>query len=256
MSNGHLIPTPRVNKNGVVVTKHVKPQPVSSVSGTIPAPASPVLPLSPDMVTLPPNVKGLADLWNSHRISHSKITLDDFDPRAVEMINGLIQEADALGRKIGLNHAIAQSFDLMRDHEVTNGFHNVAVFGGCVLKHVNTDVTPFIVGLQELTAPRDIDYLLEATDEERLKALALVEFTARAEDSLGKPVIYYSDEDPEEIMEYTHLRDPELTKFIMDHPESSDDVFEILRAEGGPLPVDVILERLKHTEKALREGVL
>ena len=117
-------------------------------------------------------------------------------------------------------------------------------------------MTPFIVALQEMTAPRDIDYLLDATDEERTQARALVEFTVRAEDSLGKPVVYYSDEDPEEIMEYTQLRDPELTRFIMEHPEASDDVLSVLIAEGGPVPVEIIQERLNHSEKALREGVL
>lgn len=251
--SSNLIPTPRVNKNGVVVTKHMKPQAAPSPMGNIPPPE---ILLSPDMITLPSNVQGVEDLWKTHRISRSTFTLDDFDPRAVAAVNDLIQQSRDLGRTIGLNHAIGQSFDLMMSDEIPTGFNNVAFFGGCVLKHVNSDVTPFIVALHEMNAPREVDYLLDATDEERFKAQALIEFTVRAEDAIGKPVIYYSDEDPEEILEFTHLRDQELTWFIMENPEASDDVLDILIAEGGPVPVDVIKERLQHSEKTLREGVL
>jgi hypothetical protein len=35
-----------------------------------------------------------------------------------------------------------------------------------------------------------------------------------------------------------------------------DEVLELLKVEGGAIPVDIIRERLAHSEKALRGGVL
>jgi hypothetical protein len=255
MSNSNLIPTPRVDKNGRLVTKHMKPQAAPAATGTIPAPALD-LALAPNTVTIPSNVQGLDDLWNAHRIYHTRHTLDSFDPRAVETVNDLIRQGDDLDRTFGLKIAITEGLTLMSEYGLPIGLHNVAVFGGCAMKHANTDVTAFICALQERNAPKEIDYLLDATEEERLSAQALIEFTVRADEALGQPVIYYSSEDKEEVMEFTQLRDPDLTNFILANPDSADDVFDILVAEGGPVPVDVIQERLQHSEKSLRGGVL
>lgn len=255
MSNSNLIPTPRIDKNGRLVTKHMKPQAAPADTGTIPAPAL-NLAMSSGMVTLPPNVQGINDVWKTHRISKTWHTLDHFDPRAVEAVNDLISQGDELGRSVGLNFAIAESLNMMSDYGMPLGLHNLAVFGGCALRHANTDVTAYICALQEMNAPKEVDYLLDATDEERSKAQALIEFTVRVDETLGQPAIYYSSEDPEEIMEFTQLRDNDLTNFILANPDSADDVFDILVAEGGPVPVDVIQERLQHSEKSLRGGVL
>lgn len=255
MSNSNLIPTPRVDKNGRLVTKHMKPQASPAATGVIPAPALD-LAMSPGMVTLPPNVQSLDDVWKNHRISKTWHKLEHFDPRAVEAVNDLIRQGDELDRTVGLNFAIAESLTMMSEYGLPLGLHNLAVFGGCAMRHANTDVTAYICALQEMNAPKEVDYLLDVTDEERSKAQALIEFTVRVDETLGQPVIYYSSEDPEEVMEYTHLRDNDLTNFILANPESADDVFDILVAEGGPVPVDVIQERLNHSEKSLRGGVL
>lgn len=255
MTNSNLIPTPRVDKNGRLVTKHMKPQSAPAATGAIPAPALD-LTLAPNMVTIPSNVQGLDDLWKTHRIANTRHTQESFDPRAVEAVNDLIRQGSELDRTFGLKIAITEALTLMSDYGLPTGLHNVAVFGGCAMKHANTDVTAFICALQEMNAPKEIDYLLDATDEERISAQALIEFTVRADEALGQPVVYYSSEDKEEVMEFTHLRDPDLTNFILANPASADDVFELLVAEGGPVPVDVIKERLTHSEKALRGGVL
>jgi hypothetical protein len=255
MTNSNLIPTPRVDKNGRLVTKHMKPQATPVAAAAIPAPALD-LAMAPNMVTIPSNVQGLDDLWKAHRISKTPHTLDSFDPRAVEAVNDLIRQGDKLDRKFGLNIAITEAFTLMSEYGMPLGMHNLAVFGGCAMRHANTDVTAYICALHEMNAPKEIDYLLDATDEERHKAQTLIEFTIRAEEALGQSVIYYSSEDRDEVMEFTHLRDPELTNFILANPESADDVFDVLVAEGGPVPVDVIQERLQHSEKSLRGGVL
>lgn len=253
MSN--LIPQKRADKNGRMVTRHVKPLTTPSSPPSIPAPTNDSV-WAGGGITIPSGVSSVQDIWNKNRISRTQYTLADFDPDAVKEINRLIEESKKLDRSFGLNLAIGQALDLMATDGIKSGLHNVAVFGPCVIRHANNDVTPFITALHELYAPREIDFYLEATDKERLSATALVEFTVRAEMELGESVVKYSSEDDEEILEYTELRDPKLTTFILENPEKADDVFDILLQDKGAVPVDVIQERLQHTEKTLRNGVL
>lgn len=248
MSN--LIPVKRVDKNGRLVTKHVKPQ------GTAPS-APPKIPM-PFMngITIPSGNSGIKGIWDSNMIARTKYTVADFDQGAIAEVERLLDQSNELGRTVGMALSVGEALDLMAEHGINKGFHNLAVFGKHVLPHTNLNVTPYVTALHELFAPREIDFLLEATPEERRSAEALVEFTVRAEDALGKKVISYSNDDPEEIMEFTSLRDPLLTQFILDSPDSIDGVLDILIAEDGPVPVDVIRERLAHSEKALSQGIL
>jgi hypothetical protein len=248
MSN--LKPEKRLDKNGRLVTKHVKVQTAQ--------PAAPMMPppFAGFGTTLSSEFNDLNDIWATNRISKTKYTVEDFSPEAVSEINDLISESRKRGNTVGVQIAIGEALDLMATDGIKTGLHNVAVFGKIVLRHSNTDVTPFITALHEITAPREIDYLLDATPEERQWAETLVEFTVRAEEEIGDSVVRYSSEDPEEILTFTDLRDPQLGYFITEHPETMDEVLELLKVEGGAIPVDIIRERLAHSEKALRGGVL
>lgn len=254
MSN--LIPTPRTDKNGRTVVRHMKPQGIPSQN--VPPMPVPTLDIfsALNMTTIPAEATSLDDVWKTHRISKSRHTQDSFDPRAVQEVDKLLVQGVELERAFGVKLAVASALTLMSEYGLPVGFHNLAVFGECALRHSNADVTDYIAALHEMNAPREIDYLLDVDDDERNKAKTLVEFTVRLNEALGAPIIYYSSEDPEEVVEFTQLRDPELTNFILANPDSADDVFEVLVAEGGPVPVEVIKERLVHPEKALSRGVL
>ena len=246
----HLIPQQRMDKNGHLVVRHVKPG--------LPSPAPSAIP-SPMLggITLSSDASNVMEIWNNSRIASTHHTLDDFNPEAVAEVDRLIAESRRLGRTMGLQASIVQAFGLMADEGIATDFHNIAVFGGHILAEANIDVGTYVIALQEMNAPDHVDYLLDATPEQRYSAEALVRFTAKAEHlELAEELLWYSSEDEEEILEYTRVRDPELTAFILDNPDSVDDLLDLLKVSPKALPVELIREQLSHGEKALRVGVL
>lgn len=240
-----------MDKNGRLVTRHVK-----AIAAQPPSPGTFIPPVG--SITLHSNVDGLPSIWNSHRISRSGIKLEDLDQDAVAEIERLMETYKGAGSapKMGLQISVTSALSLIESEGIHNELHNLAVFGKHIFPYCNVESEQYVRALHEMTAPEEIDYLNGATDEQRASAEALISFTVRAEAALGEKVIRYSTEDPEEDFEYTELRDPELTRFIMDNPDKAEDVLDILTQEKDSIPVDVIKMRLLHDEKALNGGVL
>lgn len=244
---GNKIAEKRADKTGKIVTRHVNAAPPQKPVKAMPAPTL-ALSLSTAQTTIPHDVGGLQDLWDSNAIRKSTYVQDDFAPDAVAEVDRLLQTSS---RKFALSESVQSALNHMVETGSKTDFHNIAIFGKHIVPHAHGDVQSYVAGLYEMGMP-DHDYLMLSDHQERAVATTLVEFVARAE------ALPFSDQ----IIKYgqshdaTYLADSELAGLIMDHPESADEVFDIISRSKQAMAVDLIKECLEHEQKAFRDGVL
>lgn len=262
MSN--LIPEKRVNKNGVAVTKHVRPDLKSGSPVKLPAP--PAGPSTPRAATpsLDTTLKVTREYHKNSGHTAIPFTLDDLDPSVVQELETLLQNDDAMKpRSYVISSGITSALSQDTVEKCVTYMHNIAVFGPLLAGPENNSISGYISGLNhysEAVLPPNQDYLIDATYEQREKALELVYFTLRAnrlEDE--SPLVYDSFMDSlgsDDGMEvYFKLKDDELAAYIMEHPEHGDAIIEMMNKEGA-LPVQLMVDRLNHEVSSLRDGVL
>lgn len=203
-------------------------------------------------ITLPSKVGALADLWDRSPIACTNYKVEDFDRRAVAEVERLLArrpESGANKPPMGVQIAVGSALKAMADHGTPSALHNLAEFGDVLYPFDRGELEQYLGFLAEYSG-RDLDYLVEATDEQRTRAKAFVKFISDAERRVPG-VIEFDDE-----LDYYAPEDPKLTALIWTRPDRAVDVLEILVQQGGPLPVEVIEARLDHGTRALREGVL
>jgi hypothetical protein len=261
MSN--LIPEKRVNKNGVVVTKHVRANQTPAVSTSFPSP-------SPGINTARPATPILeAALPLFQRGAIGEFTLDDVAPEALEKIEALLKaDSEMKPASYSVGNSISTALGQDSLEKCVEYLHNVAVFAPLVtaLRDNSLSVSAFVTGLKYY--PNDVlwgnmDYLKEAPDSLTEKAKSLMEFTLKANkrDVVSDALIYDAfmeqwDSENGVSDVYIKLRHDDLAAYIMEHPEHGDAILDMVEEAGEMLPLELLKGRLNHDVQPLREGFL
>lgn len=267
--NSNLTPEPRTDKNGKISTRWVKTGvPASGAKYSLPAPkTTPVL-----------RTPNLDASFARANLEQRDFTPADLDPRTVVAIEELLvsvgDEYESVNVRSEINDLVFGALKTIRDGYADDyrfDINNVAVFGKTLKEdgECKGRINRYIAGLHRNEVFTDIgDFLLEATDEQRAQAIALVHFANTAPEPWGKNYygydsdstdIYgtYSEEATEEDF-YVAVdgNDPEgLTEFIMDHHERVDDIIRII-TERQSDDLTMLESLLGHDEQALRSGLL
>jgi hypothetical protein len=210
-------------------------------------------------------------------LEHRNFTTADLDPRTViaveELLASVGEDYESITVRSDINDLVFGALKTIRDGYVDDyrfDINNVAVFGK-ILKdsgECKGRINRYITGLHRNDAFTDIsDFLLEATDEQRAQAQALVHFANTAPEPWSKNYygydtdstdIYgeYADDDEDNFYVAVDGADPEgLTQFIMDHHEQVDDIIKII-TERQSDDLTMLASLLRHDEQALRSGLL
>jgi hypothetical protein len=260
----NLIPVRRMDKNGVMSTKWVTASPeASSGRGSIPAPSLPAS--RPDPKIYSPKYGfeiGIGQSEVSVMYSRSMIRhqtthrLDDIDPQVLQALEYLIQDAKDRGLANQVEAEVKTAFNIVGSHLQRGSSNpyvaldNLAVFGDAVVqpgcKH--DDITALVAGLEPYFEARD--FLRDASDEDREKAVLLVTAASR----INAPMVaargtYYDDD------RTIGIDSREMNDFILSRP---DDVERIVQAVNERKSLDVGLIRgiLDHGQQSLRSGLL
>lgn len=261
MSN--LIPEKRVNKNGVVVTKHVRASQPAPVTASFPSPnpgagkPRPATPLFEESLAL------------FQKEDTSGFSIDDLAPEALEKIEALLlADAQMKPTSYSVSNGIGTALLQSSLEERTRYFHNIAVFGPIVMarKDNNLSVSSFVTGLgqysDDVLWPK-VDYLIDAPEDLTQKAKNLLEFTIKANgrEVVSDALVYDSFMDKwesgNEIDDvFMKIKEKEVALYVMDHPEHGDALLDMIEEAGGILPMELIKGRLNHDVQSLREGFL
>lgn len=254
-----LIPERRLNKNGVMTTKWVLPSSGgSAVNRGIPAPAG-----------FPKNFKiyspkygaevDVADtdfslLYQASLLKNSSL-LGEIDPNVVQTIEYMIQDSDGHDHISLVHSALRMAFNMVSstmaegDDPDYTALNNLAVFGGAIMQPDSRsyEVQSLIMGLGQ----GNRDFLLDATEEERENAVALVTAASRLKPDFVKIEGggYYSDKRTVSIVS------GELADFILSRRDDVERITQIVN-ERGTDNLDVIRDVMDHSLPALSEGVL
>lgn len=259
MSN--LIPEKRFDKNGRLVTKHVRASLPSESSSPIPSPKPVSGAVRPDSPLLH------ANLDTFQKEVTDRFTTDDLAPEAVEMLEKLLlSDFEKSSKSYSVSNSIGTALLQGPREKCVNYFHRVAVFASVITSRKDgASVSPLITGLSKYSESvlwPDVDYLTEASDEmtERVKNLIGFTLRARDRDAVADILVYdsfldqWGDGDVRDV--YVKVKDDDLALYIMDHPEHGDAIIDLIEREGRALPAELIAERLHHEVQPLREGVL
>jgi hypothetical protein len=256
----NLIPERRVNKNGIMTTKWVlPPSDGSAVNRGIPAP-----------VGIPKNFKiyspkygaevdvadtDFARAYEGSLLRRSNL-LGEIDPNVVQTVEYMIQEADGQEYSSLVDSALRIAFNMVSS-SMTRGdddadftaLNNFAVFGGAVMQQGSRsyEVQSLVMGLGQ----GNRDFLLDATEDERENAVALVTAASRLKPDFVKIEGggYYSDARTVSIVS------GELADFILSRPDDVERITQIVNDRDTD-NLDVIRDVLDHSLPALSEGVL
>lgn len=275
MSN--LVQKTIVDKNGVASKRWVKPDTGSAKSKTIPAPGG-----RKSKKEQPSPTPYLHKMFMRGPLGHTLIKLDDFDQRTVYGIEALLARTDVEDFTSYTNAMFAVQFALKeisyaefhgdpdetdedRQESVrlaTAKLNNIAVFADAAFQRGTRapDFRMLVNGLYQF--PDIDDFLLEATDEERERAAALITVTCRIRDiftvtEYGGPEDDFDayDENKDPDADLTRIDSDYLSDFIMSRPEDTLKIAAIIN-ERDTDDVNLIRSVLDHGTQSLREGVL
>jgi hypothetical protein len=210
------------------------------------------------------------------------IKLDDFDQRAVHGIEALLARTNEenfpsySNAMFAVQHALKEISnaefhggpdETEEDREesvrlATAKFNNIAVFADAVFQRGTSapDFRMLVHGLYQF--PDIDDFLLEATDDERERAAALLTVTCRIRDiftvtEYGGPEDDFDsyDEEKDPDADLIRIDSDYLSEFIMERPEDALKIAAIIN-ERDTDDVDLIRSVLDHGTQSLREGVL
>lgn len=267
--NSNLAPEPRTDKNGRVTTRWVKPGMHSAnLKASLPSPKT-----TPNLRT--PHLDASFARAN---LEQRYFTAADLDPRTViaveELLASVGNDYESVTVRSEINDLVFGALKTIRDGYVDDyrfDINNVAVFGMTLKEdgECKGRINRYIAGLHRNEVFTDIaDFLLEATDEQRAQAIALVHFANTAPEPWSKNYYgydsdstdiygtYSEDATEEDFYVAVDGNDPEgLTEFIMDHHERVDDIIRII-TERQSDDLTMLESLLGHDEQALRSGLL
>lgn len=263
MSN--LIPEKRINKNGVAVTKHVRADTSARTSAAIPSPASVPGMRRASTPLLDANLGLAHDSRKTQGKEPLAFTLDDLDPEAVEQIERLLQaDYNMRPRSYVIHSGVNAAVSMDTLEQCVARMHNVAIFGEITAGPDDNSITGYLSGLEhygEAVLQQGQDYVLDVPQEQVEKVANLIDFTIKANKKLGETIVYdsfmdtFNDESGVTDF-FIKLRDDELAAYILEYPEHSDGILDMLEKEEELLPVQLMHDRLTHDVQAIRDGVL
>lgn len=261
MSN--LIPVRRMNKNGVMTTKWVRPPSAGTASSSIPAPS----PFPQAAKVFSPRHNAEVDLHATDVMrlyKQSPLTetrgLDELNPQAIQAVELMLQKAHDCGLEWQAGRNTAVAFNIVYSR-ITKGMHsveespfnNLAVFGEAVVrpetKDSSYDVESLVMGIRG-QFPGTKDFLMKASEEDRAKAVGLVKVAAQLE----PPFITIEGGLYDDDRSIT-IASEALSKFIMERPEDADDIARVIK-DTGTDDVNLIRDVLDFGQQSLRSGVL
>lgn len=240
-----LIPERRLNKHGVLVTRWVASPSENPAEPRIPAPTAPVFNVARSKV---------ASLFKLSRLASMGFDIQGFDPGAVQAVEWVLQKAGEDGTLWQAQRIVIKAFDDVRDNLAAPAFmddagplatfNNLAVFAGAVMHRdaQRFDVRELAGGLDMF--PGVSDFLFDATEEQRVQAVALVTVAAFFE----QPVVVWQSG-------AVSLRSEPLRALIMEHPDDAERIARVIRDRNTD-DTGAIREVLWHEQQALSGGVL
>lgn len=268
MSN-NLIPVPRTDKNGCTVTRWVKPDSATGkVKKPLPAPTKASMPQTPN----------LDAAFKRANLDTRGITVSDLDRRTVSATESMLEAVYASDDTVAISSAndlVFSALKWIRDDysEAPDYSHinNVGVFGPALAHsgYVRDRIHMYVQGLHNNGLFNEInDFLLEATDEQRDQATALVAFANAAPAPWSDHYTGYDEFDLEDSPE-DHADDVDedycvrvggndsagLSRFIMDHHDRVDEIITLVK-ERNNADVSMLESVIGHSEQVLRQGLL
>lgn len=248
---GTLIPEYRTDKNGRNVLRYVRPEaPVAAnagLSGIAPSVASQAVPVEFNA--------GLQSFWNRHEIGGSGYTCADLDPKAVDILNRVFSP-DSEHEPSAIMTALRMSFSEMlgagEEDEGRISTHNIAAFAADL--HEVSRLRGMIEGLHRTVGYRK-DYLLDADEEERAKAAALIKFIYFVGENVENWDAY-TEMEREKYEHYISLTDDSLKELAMDYHDRIDDLIALIGETDTLPPVEHLRAMMEHEQPALAKGVL
>lgn len=248
MRNSNLVQKTITDKNGVSTNRWVKPVSSPDAKKKLPAPAP---------VTTSPSTPHFSKVakW-------TQFSAESFDPRTVSAVEELLaSRSDNDYDARSLVHGPLTNSHSLRDAQ--HKLNNAGVFGDAILNKggYKAPADIYVRGLHKTKEFLGIkDFLYNATEEQRQRAIALVTVANAAPEEWR---INYNgwDENGDEIEGYDAndhhicLKDEPkgLRAFVMDHHERAEEI-AIIMNERGTADLEMLSQLLEGG--ALREGVL
>jgi hypothetical protein len=254
MSNANLVQKTITDKNGVTTKRWVKPAGnTAEAKKRLPSPA----PATPSI-----NAPRLVELMKLCPLGIRGYGPQIFDPRTVSAIEGILESRPP--NSFDARSLIARPlYDFTPPRGSHQDLNNVGVFGEAILSNggYKGSVDVYVRGLQKTKEFRHIkDFLLDATEEQRERAIALVTVANAAPeewfinnngyDKNGDEVEGWEPED-----HHIGLKDEPkgLREFVMDHHEHTDEIVRIMH-ERASADLDMLARIIDGG--ALGEGAL
>jgi hypothetical protein len=253
MTSNGLIPEHRTDKNGRNVLRHVRAQHESSES-TVLAAAAP-------SITTPVPYEAFSDsfrkFWDRQDISETHYSDEDFDQRAVKVLNRIFSPDSEHPQPFAMMTALARGFnEMMGAGEEESGrtsIHNIAAFADDI--HDLSDIRMGIDGLHK-TVGIEKDYLLDADDDERTVAVAIM----RTAEAISERADNWSDYalklSPGKYVHSLAISDKRLLDLVVEYAPRIDELLELIEDGAPMLEADTLREMLNHEQKALAKGAL
>lgn len=246
-----LIPEYRTDRNGRNVLRHVRGAKESSERVALNSAA-------PSVTTQAP-YEAFSDsfrrYWDRQDISDTEYSDQDFDQRAVASLNSLFSPDSRL-QPFSLMKSLTAGFNEMigfgEEEDGRISIHNIAVFAEDI--HEMSDIRMLMEGLHRTLGYRK-DYLLEADEEEREVAVAIMKATSAISertDNWEKVLMM----DKEKYGHYLSIKDDEILDLVIEYAPRIDDLIELIEEEAPMLQADTLRDMLNHEQKALAKGVL
>jgi hypothetical protein len=252
MTSNGLIPEHRTDKNGRNVLRHVRAQQDS--------PESTVLAAAAPSVAVPAPYEAFSDsfkqFWDRQDISDTHYSDEDFDQRAVMALNRVFSPDSEHLQPFAMMTALTRGFnEMMGAGEEESGrtsIHNIAAFADDIRDL--SDIRMGIDGLHK-TMGAEKDYLLDADDEERAVAVAIM----RTAEAISERTENWEGVLTLESGKYVHslaISDKPLLDLVIEYAPRIDDLLELIEDDSSMLPAETLREMLNHEQKALAKGVL
>lgn len=251
-TNNGLIPEHRTDKNGRNVLRHVRPQQAVTESAVLAATAP--------SVAAPVPFEWFNDnfrsFWDSQDISDTHYSDEDFDQRAVIALNRIFSSDSEFDQPFGVISALARGFNEMigvgEEEAGRTSIHNVAVFAEEIGEL--SGLRNSIDGLH-ITMGGEKDYLLDANDDERAVAVAVMRATA----VLGERANNWEKVLTTNKGKYGYavsITDKPLLDLVVEYAPRISDLLELIDDDADMPDAETLREMLAHEQKALAKGVL
>lgn len=246
---GNLVPEPRVNVNGHVVVKHVRAGSDSPKQRSkMPNPQLSELPKAPLLN------KSLS------RVTDGSVMLSSLNPEAATRVESLLEwvKAERPLARGKVEDEIRRAVFCTGKKESRNAFNNLGVFGDVIVaRDTYNSIESYVKGLQmcpEFAGMKD--FLTNGTPAKREQAQALVRFASAfsRRKSVAREFINFGFEN-ELIASFVHVKDAELRRLVMDHPQRADDLAGIIKS-NTITDAKHLRDIIEHGEPTLNNGVL